>query len=80
LVREPPPPPAVVKTKKKMTKAEKDLKFRHYAYLFRKNIKIIIGKLKKSKITVKDIFEHQLFSNEAYRYGKAIFEAIKSGE
>lgn len=42
--------------KKKPIKAIRELKFRHSAYLFRKNIKIIVNKLKKLKITVKNIF------------------------
>ena len=63
-----------------MTKAERELRFRHFAYLFRKNIKIIIQKLRKNKITVKDIFEQQLFTDKPYQFSKNIFEAVKSGE
>lgn len=46
------------KAHKKPTKAEKEAKFKHYAYLFRKNIKIIIKKLKIKKITISDIFQY----------------------
>lgn len=67
-------------SKKKLTKAEKEERFRHYAYLFRKNIKIIIDKLKKCKLTIKDVFEQEIFSNEPYRFGRNIFEAVKTGE
>ena len=56
--------------KKKTSKAEKVLVFRQLSYLFRKNIKIIIAKLKTMKITVNDIFTKKLFSNEAYLFGK----------
>lgn len=59
--------------KRKMTKTEKGMKFRHLSYLFRKNIKIIVARLKAIKITVNDIFTKKLFSNEAYLFGKEIF-------
>lgn len=32
------------------------------------------------KITVKDIFNHELFSDVPYRFGRAIYEAVKAGE
>lgn len=37
-------------------------------------------KLKDLKLTMKDIFEKQLFSNKPYRFGKEIFEAVKTGD
>jgi hypothetical protein len=67
-------------TNRKMTKIEKEARFRHYAYLFRKNVKIVIRRLKMKKISIKDIFDHDLFSNEPYRLGKKIFEVVKEGE
>jgi ankyrin repeat protein len=39
-----------------------------------------MGKLRSLKITVKDIFEKQLFSDQPYLFGKQIFEAVKLGE
>lgn len=67
-------------TKKKMTKIEKEARFRHYAYLFRKNVKIVVRRLKMKKITIKDIFDQELFSDAPYRFGKKIFEMVKEGE
>lgn len=37
-------------------------------------------KLKAKKITISDIFDHELFTNKPYRFGKQIFEAVKEGE
>ena len=68
------------KPRKKVTKADKELRFRHLAYLFRKNVKIIIGKLKRSRLQMKDIFEQKLFSNNPYLHGKHIFESVKAGD
>jgi hypothetical protein len=42
---------------------DKSLKFRHLSYLFRKNIKYIIARLKALKLTLDDIFSKNLFSN-----------------
>ena len=36
--------------------------------------------MKKSKITMNDIFEQKLFDKVPYKFGKEIFEAVKSGE
>lgn len=36
---------------------------------FRKNIKLIILKMKKLKINMKDIFDKQLFSKQPYKFG-----------
>jgi hypothetical protein len=63
----------LAKAQKKPTKTEKEAKFKHYAYLFRKNIKIIIKKLKIKKITISDIFHYELLTDKPYRFGKNIF-------
>ena len=46
---------------------------------FRQNIKLIIAKLKKMKITVDDIFRYDIFEKTPYKFGKEIFDAIKEG-
>ena len=59
---------------------EKEFRFRHYAYLFRKNIKFIIKRMQTLKITMKDIFEKKLFGRQPYAFGKQAFEAVKTGD
>lgn len=47
---------------------------------FRKNIKLIIGRLKKLKMTFGEVVECNFFSKEVYKFGKDLFGAVKEGQ
>lgn len=66
--------------KKALRMAEKQSRFRHYAYLFRKNIKFIIRRMESLKINMNDIFQKKLFGRHPYAFGREAFEAVKAGD
>lgn len=43
------------------------------------NIKLIVNKMKKLKITMQDIIQKDLFSKQPYKFGSEIFVATKEG-